>query len=236
MKKKILNNYQKSINNNIQKEIMIRKQLIQIGKEIAVEEIDSLFKNNTIMTIYFIILMAGMSERSKSRINTRLIKDFNFITPIEKILNEVTKNVNINNIIIVHNNNDRNILEQIIENNDYNVTINLLSRTKDKIRFNSIIKVINFLKKESTNDNDLILIHDGNRPYINNNFINQIILGKTSEFEGVIPLIPCVNSPKIKENNTYVTIAKENVVFSQTPQLFSFEILKNVIQKCGSKI
>ena len=44
MKKKILNNYQKFKKNNIQKEIMIRKQLIQIGKEIAVEEIDSLFK------------------------------------------------------------------------------------------------------------------------------------------------------------------------------------------------
>ncbi len=71
-------------------------------------------------------------------------------------------------------------------------------------------------------DPDIVLIHDGARPFITEEIIKNVITG-TLEYGACAPLIPVIDSIKTVENN-FITghPERQNLMAIQTPQGFKF--------------
>ncbi|HEY9162700.1 MAG TPA: 2-C-methyl-D-erythritol 4-phosphate cytidylyltransferase [Desulfomonilia bacterium] len=67
---------------------------------------------------------------------------------------------------------------------------------------------------------DVVLIHDGVRPFITFNLIKKLIKG-TRDADGCIPVLPVTDTIKIAENGFIMkTVPRENLFAVQTPQAF----------------
>jgi 2-C-methyl-D-erythritol 4-phosphate cytidylyltransferase len=72
----------------------------------------------------------------------------------------------------------------------------------------------------------IVLVHDGVRPLINRALINRVIEG-AKEKGAVVPVIPVEDTVKIvKGQRIFRTEDRKNFFRSQTPQGFSFSLLK----------
>ncbi|MCL2481168.1 MAG: 2-C-methyl-D-erythritol 4-phosphate cytidylyltransferase [Spirochaetaceae bacterium] len=83
---------------------------------------------------------------------------------------------------------------------------------------------------------EIVLIHDGARPFITEDIIKNVISG-TLEYGACAPLIPVVDSIKIVENN-FITghTHRQSLMAIQTPQGFKFsDILECHIKAKDSK-
>ncbi len=76
-------------------------------------------------------------------------------------------------------------------------------------------------------DTDLVLIHDGARPYISHDIIYRII-EETRQKDSAVPSVPV--SESISENG--VPKNRTNYKLSQTPQGFKTAMLKKAFAAC----
>lgn len=86
---------------------------------------------------------------------------------------------------------------------------------------------------ESTKDNDIIMIHDGNRPLVDDDIIKRNIeaaknIGATTTYidihDGIVKIDNAFN---IVESD----FKRENLKSTQTPHCFKYKILKNIFSK-----
>jgi 2-C-methyl-D-erythritol 4-phosphate cytidylyltransferase len=76
-----------------------------------------------------------------------------------------------------------------------------------------------------------VLIHDAARPLISAGLINRV-LQALEEHDAVIPVLPVQETVKqVEEARVMRTLPRETLYFSQTPQGFRSEILKNAYSK-----
>lgn len=76
----------------------------------------------------------------------------------------------------------------------------------------------------------IVLIHDTARPLITKDLILRVLDG-AKKYKACIPVIPCNDTVKMVKNSfVESTIDREYLRFSQTPQGFSLDILKNAIK------
>lgn len=114
--------------------------------------------------------------------------------------------------------------------------LNLFDRKIEKIK---MVKggltrkdsVYNGIKKVS-DKTDHVIIHDGARPLITPEIINNII-GTLESEDAVTTGVNLKDTVKIKDNNNYVvkTINRNNLSIIQTPQAFSYKLIKEAHQK-----
>ena len=97
-------------------------------------------------------------------------------------------------------------------------------------RFDS---VKNGLKKIKTDS--IVMIHDGVRPFISKNQINQLIK-KTEKGIGVIPIIPVKNSIRKVTKSNSIHIDRSNLFEVQTPQSFLSSDIKTAYTQDFSEI
>ncbi|MCK5310898.1 MAG: 2-C-methyl-D-erythritol 4-phosphate cytidylyltransferase, partial [Desulfobacteraceae bacterium] len=105
-----------------------------------------------------------------------------------------------------------------------------------KERHESVLKGINKIKTLSDNyDKDIILIHDGVRPFIDNSLINTCINGAV-KFGACVPAIKIVDTIK-KVSNNFVTktLDREYIYQIQTPQAFLLRIIINAMEHAQQK-
>ena len=81
-------------------------------------------------------------------------------------------------------------------------------------------------------DGALVAVHDGVRPLVTSSFLAEMF-AKAEVVEGLIPVLPCVDTMKVLSNNGGVlesvpgVEANRSVLYgAQTPQIFHSEILK----------
>lgn len=74
-------------------------------------------------------------------------------------------------------------------------------------------------------DNETVAIHDGVRPFVSNETINNAF--KEAEISGaVIPVVPLTDSLRFfDEDNKSVSVSREKYKLVQTPQVFKSDIL-----------
>ena len=169
--------------------------------------------------IHFIILAAGKSERFKKKKNkiSKQFYKFRGISPLEHLITSVSNSPSINSITLVINKDDKEEIKGFKMKYPKLNTVVSGGNTRQKSVF---IALKNIRKKRIKTRNDIVLIHDAARPFLENRIIENCIL-HLKKYDGVFPALNTDDTLRNKKNlNTY---DRNIIISSQTPQAFKFE-------------
>jgi len=166
--------------------------------------------------IVAIITAGGNSTRFGSNKLLQKLKDYTVIeTTILKFLDIVDEIV-----IPVGSETKEFILKSEVYCNK--ITFAPAGSTRQKSVYNAI---------NSINDCDIVLIHDGARPYISAKTIKEAI-ELTKKNKAVVVGKMAVDTIKTVENGVIVnTLDRNHIFYAQTPQCFEFSLIKNIHEK-----
>ena len=174
-----------------------------------------------------IILASGKGKRMGSAISKQFI-DIKGKPIIYYTLKKFSENKKIDNIIVVLPEDEvKYFKENILKK--YELRINKIV-IGGKERQDSVYNALKSLKNSST---DIVLIHDGARPFISERIINEGI--KFAEIYGAAaPGVMPKDTIKVKNEKNFSvdTPNRANLVSIQTPQVFKFD----EILECHEKI
>lgn len=173
-----------------------------------------------------IILVAGESRRYGKNRN----KNFELLngkSVLSYSIRAFEDNNYIDNIIIVIRKQDRKIVENIIEKEGINKTVNII--TGGKSREESVYNAIKGITS------DIVVIHDGARPAIKQKYINSL-LESMKDFKGATVGVKSKDTIKITDDNGIVisTTKRKNTWIIQTPQCFDRKVLLTLHEKFKS--
>ena len=170
-----------------------------------------------------IILVAGNSTRYGKNRN----KNFEIIggkTVLSYSLEAFDKNLYVDNIVVAIKECDFKEVRNIIDRQHLtkNVDIIIGGNSRKQSVYNCI-KAIN---------SDIVIIHDGARPLIKQDYITNCILNM-KEFKGVTIGVKSKDTIKIADDNNIVlnTTNRNNTWIIQTPQCFERTILKEMDER-----
>ncbi len=170
-----------------------------------------------------IILVAGNSTRYGKNRN----KNFEIIggkTVLSYSLEAFDKNLYVDNIVVAIKECDFKEVRNIIDRQHLtkNVDIIIGGNSRKQSVYNCI-KAIN---------SDIVIIHDGARPLIKQDYITNCILNM-KEFKGVTIGVKSKDTIKIADDNNIVlnTTNRNNTWIIQTPQCFERTILKEMHER-----
>lgn len=169
--------------------------------------------------IHFIILAAGKSERFKKKKNkiSKQFYKFRGISPLEHLITSVSNSPSINSITLVINKDEKEEIKGFKMKYPKLNTVVSGGNTRQKSVF---IALKNIRKKRIKTRNDIVLIHDAARPFLENRIIENCIL-HLKKYDGVFPALNTDDTLRNKKNlNTY---DRDIIISSQTPQAFKFD-------------
>ena len=174
-------------------------------------------------TVTAIILVAGNSTRFGQNRNKNF-ETINDKSILSYSINAFDKNQYIDNIIVVIKQDDRETVEQIINGEQTNKKIDIVLGGNS--RQESVYNAIKITKS------DIVIIHDGARPAIKQEYINSEI-EEMSNFKGVTIGVKSKDTIKITDDNGIVidTTKRSNTWIIQTPQCFDRKILLELHEK-----
>ena len=170
-----------------------------------------------------ILLAAGNSNRYGQNRN----KNFEIINGksiLSYSLKEFDKNKNIDNIIIAVKQSEISTIKHILEKERLTKNIKIINGGKTRTE-----SVYNCIKNTNS---DIVIIHDGARPLIKQEYINKCI-ENTDEFKGVTIGVKSKDTIKITNENNMVisTTNRNNTWMIQTPQCFDRQTLLEMHEK-----
>ncbi len=167
--------------------------------------------------INLIIPAAG----SGSRFSKKIPKQFVKINGYEILEMNLLKWINIKSINKIYL-----ILPQMEFKYNKNKYQKLSNRIISVTGGNSRAESINNAIKLLDNQNQYTLIHDGARPFVTTELINQVI-ASLKEYRAVIPALKLTDTIKeVQGNKVLKTINRENLISVQTPQGFHTDVIK----------
>lgn len=174
-------------------------------------------------TVTAIILAAGNSTRYGKNRN----KNFEIVNEKSVLaysLDAFDKNVYVDNIIIAIKENENQEVTDII--NKELITKNISIITGGNTRKESVYNCIKNI------DSDIVIIHDGARPLIKQEYIINCI-ENMKEFKGVTVGVKSKDTIKITDKNDIVinTTNRSNTWLIQTPQCFDRDTLLKMHEK-----
>lgn len=168
------------------------------------------------MTVTAIILVAGNSTRFGKNSNKNFEK-VNGKYIIEYSIEQFEKNEKVNDIIIAAKKDEMEFIKSIIEKNKAK-TIKLVEggKTRQESVYNCITKTTS----------EIVIIHDGARPLIKQDYINKCI-EEMEKYNGATIAVKSKDTIKISDDNGVVisTTERKNTWIIQTPQCFNRDIL-----------
>ena len=186
------------------------------------------------MYVTAIVLAAGKGLRLKSKISKPLIK-IDSKPLIIYSLNTLSKHPYIKDIIVVANR--RNLQDIRNKIKQYRI-----DKIKDVVLGGQVrlASVVNGLRAID-NHTDLVLIHDGVRPFIDRDIVSSVI--KTAKSSGAaiagVPVKATIKSVKVskcqsvKENIVEKTLDRSKLWEIQTPQVFRKDLILKAYDKFG---
>jgi 2-C-methyl-D-erythritol 4-phosphate cytidylyltransferase/2-C-methyl-D-erythritol 2,4-cyclodiphosphate synthase len=163
---------------------------------------------------YALILAAGEGKRFKWDLPKTLYK-LNGKTILEMAINKFLDVLPAENILVVVHADYLDLYQDIFANKNL---LAIISGGKE--RGDSVKAGLDFLSKLSP---EKVLIHDGARPFVSKDLIEQVIYHLDKE-EAVIPTIKVTDTIKLAHNNhVETTLDRERVFRAQTPQGFIFQ-------------
>jgi len=175
-----------------------------------------------------IILVAGNSTRYGKNCNKNF-EILNHKTVLSYSLNAFDQNEYIDEIMIAGKIEELLMIQQIVEKEKIDKEVRIIQG--GDTRKESVYHCI-----KSTNS-DIVIIHDGARPLIRQEYINQC-LESMKEFVGVSIGVKSKDTIKITDENGVVcyTTNRDNTWLVQTPQCFDREILLKLHQKYDNEV
>ncbi|MBS3818277.1 2-C-methyl-D-erythritol 4-phosphate cytidylyltransferase [bacterium] len=80
---------------------------------------------------------------------------------------------------------------------------------------------------------DIVLVHDGSRPLVSDDLITRVIEGVRRE-ESAVPVVPVEETlKKIRSGYVMRTVERRELYRTQTPQGFTFSLLKKALEKAA---
>ena len=159
-----------------------------------------------------IILAAGKGERMKIGYNKIFCKIKKPI--ITHTIEAFENNKHISNIIVAANKNEIGLIKKLIAKYNFKKITTVIAggKTRQESCYNAVMSI----KKTG-----IVLIHDGARPFINQNIITESI--KNAKKYGVCVVgVPVKDTIKLVKNNNFVdkTLDRSKLYSIQTPQVF----------------
>lgn len=174
-------------------------------------------------TVTAVILVAGNSTRYGQNRN----KNFEIIhekTVMSYSLNAFHENSYIDNIIIGAKKEEIPVIEDIIQKEQLTKPINIVigGNSRQETVYHCIQKT----------EADIVIIHDGARPAIKQEYINQC-MESMEEFKGATIGVPSKDTIKITDENNVVvqSTQRSNTWIIQTPQCFDRKTLLAMHEK-----
>lgn len=175
------------------------------------------------MKISGIILAAGNSTRFGQNKNKNLF-EINGEPIISNSLKIFDNSEKINEILLVIKKEEKEYFEEIIKRNKFKKTIKYVigGNTRKASVYNAISQI----------DSDYVVIHDGARPNIKEEYIEKSIK-ELEKYKGVTIAVKAKDTIKICNENQEVveTTKRSNTWLIQTPQSFDRKILKESHEK-----
>lgn len=170
-----------------------------------------------------VILAAGNSTRYGQNRNKSFEK-INGKSVLSYSLREFNKNNYIDNIEIAVKEEEKEIVRKIVEQEKMKKDVNIILGGQSRKE-----SVYNCIKND---DSNIIIIHDGARPVIKQEYINKCI-ENMQEFEGVTIGVKSKDTIKITDENGIVinTTKRDNTWLIQTPQCFKRDTLLEMHEK-----
>ncbi|MBO82743.1 MAG: 2-C-methyl-D-erythritol 2,4-cyclodiphosphate synthase [Actinobacteria bacterium] len=170
--------------------------------------------------IVAVLLCGGKSVRmgGVDKTSLELGRDPVFIKSLKKLL----ACMHINKVLIVASRENENLIKKYVKSYDYDADVILGGeRRQDSVR-----NAINYLRDEAI---DFVVIHDGGRPFFSQNILESG-LKYLSEKKAVIPVIPISDTvKKVSQEKVELTIKRDGLFRSQTPQFFDFKLLSKFV-------
>lgn len=174
-------------------------------------------------TVTGIILIAGNSTRFGQNRN----KNFELVngkTILSYSINAFDESEYIDNVIIAIKEEDRETVQKIINGDKTSKKINIVigGSSRQESVYNAI----------KTAKSDIVIIHDGARPAIKQEYISKCIR-EMANFKGVTIGVKSKDTIKITDDNGIVidTTKRSNTWIIQTPQCFDRKILLDLHEK-----
>lgn len=174
-----------------------------------------------------IILAAGQGKRMKSKVSKQylLIKDKPILYYTIKAFEE---NAFIDDIILVVEKSQIDYCRSEIVN-EYNFKKIKSIVIGGNERYESVYEALKVLSERETS---YVLIHDGARPFVDQDIINEL-LDNAYEYKACVVGVPVKDTIKIVgENNLISKTPDRNTLYMiQTPQVFSYTLIKEAYDK-----
>ena len=178
-------------------------------------------QNRYSMKTSLILACAGKGNRAGFGKN-KLLLTKDGMTVIEHTLNAFIDSNLIDQIIVATNQDDFELVKNLVKGR---ATVVLGGDTRSE----SVKNALSFV------DGDIVLIHDGARPFVSNKVIGDCI-ETAKKFGSAIPVIPTRNTI-LKRNGDYVKeyLGKSELSSVQTPQGFITEQIKRAYEMAGDQ-
>ena len=163
-----------------------------------------------------IITCAGKGQRAGFGYN-KLLKDMGGTTPFEKVVETFSKCGAINNIIITCSPEDLDVFKSKCEGLGAQPTFVIGGKTRTESVGNALKLV---------DDCDLVLIHDGARPFISQEIINRCASTALNKGSAVVAIPTTDTIAETDGNGHILSTSRKNKYSVQTPQAFSAGLLK----------
>ncbi len=179
-----------------------------------------MFNNKKVTAI---ILVAGNSTRYGKNYN----KNFELINGKPVFMYSVEKfdsNKYVDDIVIAAKESETRIIQREIDNNSFSKDVRVI--VGGKTRKESVRNCIN------DTSSDIVIIHDGARPLIKQEYINKCVESMDS-YKGVTVGARSKDTIKISDDNNIVklTTNRDNTWLIQTPQCFDKKVLLDMHHK-----
>lgn len=165
-----------------------------------------------------IIVAAGKGSRMNVGYNKQYIKikEKEILTYTLEIFE---RNKKVDNIILVAHENEVDFCEkQIVEK--YNILKVIKVVSGGRTRQESVYKGLKECK-----DSDLIIIHDGARPFLKSDYIDKCI-NVALEKQSAVLAVKVKDTIKTGENGVFInTLKRDNLYSVQTPQVFKYDLI-----------
>ena len=170
-----------------------------------------------------IILVAGNSTRFGQNRNKNF-EDINGKTVLYYSLKVFDKNKYVDNIIIATKKEEISKVKDIIEQENITKSIKIVIGGNTRKQ-----SVYNYIKDVNS---DIVIIHDGARPMIKQEYINKCI-ENMDKFKGIAIGVRSKDTIKITDENNIVinTTQRANTWIIQTPQCFDRKVLLKIHNK-----
>ena len=178
------------------------------------------------MKISVIVCAAGIGKRMNSVIAKQYL-ELKGKSILAHTLDRFENSNDIDDIVIVTGKDDIDFVQKnIVDKYAYKKVINIVAGGAE--RQNSVYNGLNAL----SSDTDIVLVHDGVRPFVNSDDIHNIV-EETKKYKACVLGVKVKDTIKMSDDDGYITSTPERSKLwcAYTPQAFDYDILKKAYTK-----